>query len=145
MSGAGPHRRGRADSGCVAMSEAQTIGYTAAGVDTDQVEVGLSRLVDRIRATWPTSGLGAVKLDVGYYANVIDIGGIGLAITTDGVGSKVLIAQMLDRYDTIGIDCIAMNVNDLICVGARPLSLVDYLAVQEADPEIMDQIAVGLC
>src|SRR5437764_3644782 len=51
----------------------------------------------------------------------------------------------MNCYDTIGIDCIAMNVNDLICVGARPLSLVDYLAVQEADPEIMDQIAIGLC
>jgi phosphoribosylformylglycinamidine cyclo-ligase len=119
--------------------------YAAAGVDTDQAEAGLGRLVARIRETWPREGLGAVKLDVGYYANVIDVGGVGLAITTDGVGSKVLIAQMLNRYDTIGIDCIAMNVNDLICVGARPLSLVDYIAVQQADPAVLDEIAKGLC
>jgi phosphoribosylformylglycinamidine cyclo-ligase len=127
------------------MSDTPQGDYAAAGVDTGQAEAGLGRLVARIRDTWPTEGLGAVKLDVGYYANVIDVGGIGLAITTDGVGSKVLIAQMLNRYDTIGIDCIAMNVNDLICVGARPLSLVDYLAVQEANPAVMDEIAKGLC
>ncbi len=129
----------------IRMSDPQRTEYAEAGVDTDQAEAGLDRLVNRIRGTWPLAGLGAVKLDVGYYANVIDVGGIGLAISTDGVGSKVLIAQMLDRYDTIGIDCIAMNVNDLLCVGAKPLSLVDYLAVEDANPDMMDQIAIGLC
>ena len=51
----------------------------------------------------------------------IDIGGIGLAISTDGVGSKAIVAEMMRKYDTIGIDCVAMNVNDLFCVGARPV------------------------
>jgi phosphoribosylformylglycinamidine cyclo-ligase len=127
------------------MSEGRQSDYAAAGVDTDQAEAGLGRLVSRIRATWPRSGVGRVLLDVGYYANVIDIGGMGLAITTDGVGSKILIAEMLGKFDTIGIDCVAMNVNDLICVGARPLSLVVYLAVEAADPIIMDEVAKGLC
>ncbi len=90
-------------------------------------------------------GLGAPKLGLGPYANVIDLGdGRGLAFCTDGVGTKVLVAQMLDRYDTVGIDCVAMNVNDLICIGAEPLSLVDYIAVEEQDPSFLEAIAKGL-
>ncbi len=119
--------------------------YRASGVDTDEADIGLTRLITRITQTWPPRGsLGAVQLPIGYFANVIDIGGIGLAICTDGVGSKVIIAQLMERYDTIGIDCIAMNVNDLICVGAQPISLVDYIAVARADASILDAIAVGL-
>lgn len=127
------------------MSQPASSSYAAAGVDIERVETGLQRLTARMRATWPAAdGLGSVKLDFGYYANVVDAGGIGIAITTDSVGSKVLIAQMLDKYDTIGIDCVAMNVNDLICVGARPLSMVDYIAVQEADPGVLEALSVGL-
>ena len=67
-----------------------------------------------------------------------------MGICTDGVGSKAVIAEMMRKYDTIGIDCIAMNVNDLLCVGARPLSLVDYIAVERADAAMLDGIAIGL-
>ncbi|HEY1299411.1 MAG TPA: phosphoribosylformylglycinamidine cyclo-ligase, partial [Stellaceae bacterium] len=107
---------------------------------------GLDRIVASLKATWPApGGVGTVALDIGYFANVVDIGGgMGLAISTDGVGTKSIVAQMTRRYDTIGIDCVAMNVNDLICVGARPLSLVDYIAVEEADPEMLGAIAIGL-
>jgi phosphoribosylformylglycinamidine cyclo-ligase len=119
--------------------------YREAGVDTDEAELGLSRLVERITRTWPHPGdFGAVRLPIGYFANVIDIGGIGLAICTDGVGSKAIIAQLMNSYDTIGIDCVAVNVNDLICVGAQPVSLVDYIAVEHADARILDAIAIGL-
>jgi phosphoribosylformylglycinamidine cyclo-ligase len=119
--------------------------YKTAGVDTDATQSGLHKIIDRIRETWPApGGIGAVKLDIGYFANVIDIGGVGLAICTDGVGSKSIIAQMMRRYDTIGIDCVAMNVNDLLCVGARPLSLVDYIGVEESDADMLGAIAVGL-
>ena len=119
--------------------------YQAAGVDTASAQSGLQRIIERIKATWPApNALGAVKLDIGYFANVIDIGGIGLAICTDGVGSKSIIAQMMRRYDTIGIDCVAMNVNDLLCVGARPISLVDYIAVEESDADMLGAIAIGL-
>ncbi len=119
--------------------------YQDAGVDTDEAESGLTRLVKRITRTWPPrDSFGGVQLPIGYFANVIDIGGIGLAICTDGVGSKVVIAELMDRYDTIGIDCIAMNVNDLICVGARPISLVDYIAVERVNAQILDAIAIGL-
>jgi len=127
------------------MSQPAFTSYATSGVDIEGVETGLQRLTARIRSTWPASdALGAVRLDFGYYANVIDVGGIGIAITTDSVGSKVLVAQMLDKYDTIGIDCVAMNVNDLICVGARPLSMVDYIAIQEVDPVVLDAISIGL-
>ncbi len=69
---------------------------------------------------------------------------MGLAISADGVGSKVLIAQAMEKYDTVGIDCVAMNVNDIICVGAKPLSMVDYIAIEEADPNVLAEIAKGL-
>jgi phosphoribosylformylglycinamidine cyclo-ligase len=118
--------------------------HKAAGVDIAEADAGLNNIVARITATWPKSGFGAVQLPIGYFANIIDLGGIGLAITTDGVGSKAMIADMMRKYDTIGIDCIAMNVNDLLCVGARPVSLVDYIAVEKADAAMLDGIAIGL-
>jgi phosphoribosylformylglycinamidine cyclo-ligase len=119
--------------------------YREAGVDIAAAETGLGKIVAAIRQTWPAAGgVGAVKLDIGYFANVIDIGGVGLALCTDGVGSKSIIADMLKKYDTIGIDCVAMNVNDVICVGARPLSMVDYIAVGEADADMLGALAIGL-
>ncbi len=128
------------------MMQRPTSPYGAAGVDTERADSALARLAAHVRATWPTGGgVGAVQLDLGYYANIVDLGGgMGLALTSDGVGTKVLVAQQLERYDTVGIDCVAMNVNDLLCVGARPLSLVDYLAVQDADPDMLAEIAKGL-
>jgi phosphoribosylformylglycinamidine cyclo-ligase len=119
--------------------------YREVGVDIAAAESGLKKIVDSIRQTWPAAdGIGAVKLDIGYFANVIDIGGVGLAICTDGVGSKSIIAGTMKKYDTIGIDCGAMNVNDVICVGARPISMVDYIAVEAADADMLGAIAVGL-
>ncbi|MGH7089486.1 MAG: AIR synthase related protein, partial [Stellaceae bacterium] len=119
--------------------------YAAAGVDTTEADAGLERLVRRVRGTWPAANApGAVQLEIGYFANVIALNGVVLAICTDGIGSKAIVAQMMDRYDTVGIDCVAMNVNDLICVGARPLSLVDYIAVERAHPDLLDALSVGL-
>src|ERR1043166_6300613 len=119
--------------------------YRDAGVDTDEADAGLARLTRRIASTWPPAGaLGAVKLPIGYFANVVDIAGHGIAISTDGVGSKTMIATMLGKYDTVGIDCVAMNVNDVVCVGATPVSLVDYIAVDKADAAMLDAISVGL-
>ena len=120
--------------------------YRDAGVDTDEADAGLRKLTERITSTWPPAGSnGAVKLDIGYFANVIDIGGIGIAITTDGIGSKAMIASMLGKYDTVGIDCVAMNVNDVICVGATPISMVDYIAIEKVEADILDAISIGLC
>ena len=89
--------------------------------------------------------MAASVLDFGLFANIIEIGNNkGIAMTTDGVGSKVLVAQRMGKYDTIGIDCIAMNVNDLLCVGATPLAMVDYIAVQTLDPGCLGELAKGL-
>jgi phosphoribosylformylglycinamidine cyclo-ligase len=120
--------------------------YREAGVDTDEADAGLQKLRHRIAQTWPPAGHdGVVQLDIGYFANVVEIGGLGIAISTDGIGSKAMIASMARKYDTVGIDCVAMNVNDVICVGARPVSMVDYIAIDEIDAEILDAISIGLC
>ena len=121
--------------------------YAQAGVDTLAKAGGLADIGDRVRATFSNrSGLGRPLLPLGYFANVIDLAdGRGLAISTDNVGTKVLVAQLMGRYDTVGIDCVAINVNDLLCVGAEPLSLVDYIAAERADQDQLAQIAAGLC
>src|SRR6195256_3061002 len=108
-------------------------GYKASGVDIAEADAGLRNIIARVTATWPKTGFGAVQLPIGYFANVVDIGGTGLALCTDGVGSKAIVAQLTGKYDTVGIDCVAMNVNDLLCVGAKPVSMVDYIANDPAE------------
>ncbi len=120
--------------------------YGEAGVKTNQ-EAGLDALLKWVAPTGSLRAgrIGRSVLPIGYFANVVDIGhGTGLALTTDGVGTKVIVAEMMGRYDTIGIDCVAMNVNDVICVGAEPISMLDYLAVEEARPEVIEAIGRGL-
>src|SRR5580700_6351047 len=119
--------------------------YKDTGVDTAEADAGLRNIVRRVQGTWPQHGMGRVVLPIGYFANVIEMDGVGVALCTDGVGSKTIIAHMMEKYDTIGIDCVAMNVNDMICVGARPLSLVDYIAIDQADAAMLDAIGAGLC
>jgi phosphoribosylformylglycinamidine cyclo-ligase len=81
----------------------------------------------------------------GHYASVIKIDErTGIALSTDGVGTKLVIAEELGRYDTVGIDCVAMNVNDVICVGAEPLAMLDYIAIEKADPAVCEEIGLGL-
>lgn len=116
--------------------------YSDAGVKTTNVTTGMEGLIAAVRETMK---IRPAALDLGFYASVIDIGGgQGIAIATDGVGTKILVAEACERYDTVGIDCIAMNVNDIICVGARPLSMVDYIAVQEARDDLLTALAAGL-
>jgi len=80
-----------------------------------------------------------------HYAGLIDIGGgNALALHADGVGTKVLVADMLKEYRTVGIDCVAMNVNDLICVGAEPVAMVDYLALERMDQRLVNDVTIGL-
>lgn len=119
--------------------------YRESGVDTAEAEAGLTNIIARVQRTWPRAGLGRVVLPIGYFANVIEMDGIGVALCTDGVGSKTIIADMMGKYDTIGIDCVAMNVNDMICVGAKPISMVDYIAVERTDAAMLDAVGAGLC
>ena len=118
--------------------------YSAAGVDTAQADRGVDALVEVLRGIDPGRSSLAVPL-AGHYASVIRVApGLGIALATDSVGSKVIVAEQAGRFDTIGIDCVAMNVNDLICVGAEPLALLDYLAVERADPARLRELALGL-
>ncbi|MDM7939066.1 MAG: phosphoribosylformylglycinamidine cyclo-ligase [Methanothrix sp.] len=116
--------------------------YKESGVDI-HLE---NRSIDAMKAvlTSKRKGFGAPMTEIGHYAGLLDMGSFALAMTTDGVGSKVLIANAIERWDTIGIDCIAMNVNDLYAIGAEPIAFVDYLAVEKVDPERSEQIAIGL-
>lgn len=116
--------------------------YAESGVDI-RLE---NRSIDAMKAvlTSRRKGFGAPMTEIGHYAGLLDMGSFALAMTTDGVGSKVLIANALSKWDTVGIDCIAMNVNDLYAIGAEPIAFVDYLAVEKVDPERAAQIAVGL-
>lgn len=118
--------------------------YAKAGVDqgaADSAVAGLVRALGAIQLGRPSA---QVPLP-GHYASVIRIDErTGIALSTDGVGTKLQIAEELGRYDTVGIDCVAMNVNDVICVGAEPLAMLDYIAIDKADPEVCEQIGVGL-
>jgi phosphoribosylformylglycinamidine cyclo-ligase len=118
--------------------------YARAGVDQGAADSAVAGLV---------RALGAIELErpsrqvplPGHYASVIRLDErTGIAFSTDGVGTKVLVAERLGRFDTLGIDCVAMNVNDVICVGAEPLAMLDTIAIDRADPTLCEQIGVGL-
>jgi phosphoribosylformylglycinamidine cyclo-ligase len=111
-----------------------TDAYAAAGVDTARADAGVGALVDVLRGI-TLEGASRSVLPSGHYASVLRVApNLGIAISTDGVGSKLVVAEQADRLETVGIDCIAMNVNDIVCVGAEPIAMVDYLAVEQADP-----------
>ena len=125
------------------MTDKPSMSYQTAGVDSGQKDLAMQRLGNWVERSFDLRP-GEVKLPLGYFANVIDIGGVGLAVSTDGVGTKIIVAEMLGKYDTVGIDCVAMNVNDLLCVGAEPLALLDYIAVQTPHPDLLEGLARGL-
>ena len=114
--------------------------YADSGVDISKEEHAISSLLSNIKSK--RTGIG--KPLGGHYAGLIDFGEYALVLCTDGVGSKVKIASDIKKWDTVGIDCIAMNVNDAICVGAEPLAFVDYLAIDDPNPEITKEIGKGL-
>ncbi|MBX5469648.1 MAG: phosphoribosylformylglycinamidine cyclo-ligase [Thermoleophilaceae bacterium] len=118
--------------------------YARAGVDTARSEAAVAGLVEVLRSIDPGRPSRSV-VGAGHYAAVLRLDdSTGIALCTDGVGSKVIVAEQLGRFDTVGIDCVAMNVNDLVCVGAEPIALVDYIAVERADPEMLRQVGAGL-
>ena len=121
------------------------ITYKKAGVDISEIKKSQRAIGKLIESTHNLQKLAKMKHGFGHYAGIVEIpGGKLLATHTDGVGTKVIISNMLKRYDTIGIDCIAMNVNDIICIGATPISFVDYIAANKNDQKIFKQIVSGL-
>ena len=118
--------------------------YARSGVDqgaADSAVAGLVRALGKIELGRPSA---QVPLP-GHYASVIEVApNLGIALSTDGVGTKLVLAEQLGKLDTVGIDCVAMNVNDVICVGAEPLAMLDYIAIDRASPEICEAIGIGL-
>ncbi len=121
--------------------------YTRAGVDVNHVREAHKLLARRLESTFQTrkGKVGHPIFPIGHYAGLVDLGDDRvLSLHTDSVGTKVLIAQMMKKYDTIGIDCVAMCANDLICTGAEPISFLDYMAMSKPDRAIVEEVAVGL-
>ena len=117
------------------------VTYSESGVDISLEEVTVSALISKLKETL---NYRDVITESGHFAALVKLGDRAIAMSTDGVGSKILVAEMMEKYDTVGIDCIAMVVNDILCVGAEPIAMVDYLAVEKPDPEIAEQIGEGL-
>src|SRR6478735_5729095 len=103
--------------------------YAKAGVDQGAADSAVAGLVKALGAIQLGRPSRQVALP-GHYASVIKLGDrTGIALSTDGVGTKLLVAEQLGRYDSVGIACVAMNVNDVIWVGAEPLAMLDYIAI----------------
>ncbi|MEM3709600.1 MAG: phosphoribosylformylglycinamidine cyclo-ligase [Nitrososphaerales archaeon] len=120
--------------------------YAKAGVNLNEVNKIRKDIIKQLHDTLKIrkGKFGGALINIGHYAGMIDIGDKALTVHADGVGTKVLIAQMMDKYDTIGIDCVAMNVNDIICLGSEPLALIDYLALEKPNRKIVKEIMKGL-
>jgi phosphoribosylformylglycinamidine cyclo-ligase len=121
-----------------------TDAYARSGVDQHAADRAVAALVGVLRTIDPGRPSRSV-LAPGHYAAVLEVApNLGIAVGTDGVGSKLILAEQAGRYDTVGIDCVAMNANDVVCVGAEPLALLDYIAVERADPHALAAIGRGL-
>lgn len=125
--------------------EAARLTYAEAGVDIAAGEKAVERIKEHVRSTFRSGVLG----DVGGFGGLFDVGRLGyedplLVSTTDGVGTKSVIAQQVGRYDTVGIDCVAMSVDDLAAHGADPLFFLDYISVGRLDPDQIDDLVGGV-
>lgn len=117
------------------------VTYSESGVDISLEEATVSALTSKLKETLKFRD---VMTESGHFAALVKLGDKAVAMSTDGVGSKILVAEMMGKYDTVGIDCVAMVVNDILCVGAEPVAMVDYLAVEKPDPDVAGQIGAGL-
>lgn len=116
--------------------------YAESGVDIHREDQAVGALAGML--TFARTGMGAPIGSIGHFGGLVEFGEHALCLCTDGVGSKVEIANAIRKWDTVGIDCMAMNVNDALCVGAEPIAFVDYLAIEDPDPEQTRQIGAGL-
>ena len=122
--------------------------YASAGVDEEREQDVFARAMrpwlarTKVRSPMVTEITGLAS---GYFATLMHIPpGPPLALTTDGVGTKILLAREANRWEPVGIDCVANNVNDVICTGAVPLALLDYMATDRIEEDVLEQVARGL-
>ena len=127
------------------MKGSYSASYAAAGVDIEAGYKGVELMKKHVERTF----IPGVVSDIGGFGGLFapDLSGMKspvLVSGTDGVGTKQRIAQLLDRHDTVGIDCVAMCVNDIICCGARPLFFLDYIAIGKNEPEKVASLVSGV-
>jgi phosphoribosylformylglycinamidine cyclo-ligase len=118
--------------------------YSDVGIDLKRVHKSQQSIGELISLTHSFLRKGKVISGFGHYAGLIEIDSKMLALHSDGVGTKVIIAQIMDSFDTVGIDCIAMNVNDIICVGAQPIAFIDYIALKHLNGNLIYELVKGL-
>ena len=120
--------------------------YRTAGVDTEGAAQALRGLLNHVRETQDfRSGAGASVLPVGFFAGVLRLTDqLLLAVSTDGVGSKSVVAQIVGRYEAIGWDAVAVNVNDVLCTGAEPVAVLDYISCQRPASDLLEQLGIGM-
>ncbi len=116
--------------------------YAEAGVSQDEKAAHIAALVSGL--TYRRRGRGRPLTRIGHFTGLVDFGKYALSLCTDGVGTKLIVASDMRKWDTVGIDCVAMNVNDMVCIGAEPLAFVDYFAIESYDREVARQIGIGL-
>jgi len=115
--------------------------YREAGVDIDKKDIFLGKLLNEIKFRRKKF---SPAIGIGHYTGLINFGEFYLALNTDGVGTKMIIADEIKKWDTVAIDAVAMNVNDTICVGAEPVAFVDYLVIRDYDEKRARDIGRGL-
>ncbi|MGD1821254.1 MAG: phosphoribosylformylglycinamidine cyclo-ligase [Pleomorphochaeta sp.] len=120
--------------------------YKDAGVDLEAGYESVRLIKERVKATYNSNVLSSLggfasmySLDISDTKNPILVSG------TDGVGTKLKLAFLSEKFDTIGIDCVAMCVNDIVCTGAKPLFFLDYIAVGKNNPKQIEDIVKGMC
>lgn len=121
------------------------IDYKSAGVDVEAGYEAVRLMKQYVKTTYNGSVLGDLGSFGGFYALDDKEDGDCLVAGTDGVGTKLKYAFVLDKHDTVGIDAVAMCVNDIVCQGARPLLFLDYIALSKLDPVKVSQIVKGVC
>ncbi|HFL3520086.1 TPA: phosphoribosylformylglycinamidine cyclo-ligase [Clostridioides difficile] len=120
--------------------------YKESGVDIDEGNRAVDLIKGKIKGTYDGNVVGDLGNFSGLYSlkDFVDMKEPVLLASTDGVGTKLKIAQMMDKHDTVGIDLVAMCVNDLICQGAKPLFFLDYIALGKLVPEHIEKIVGGI-
>jgi phosphoribosylformylglycinamidine cyclo-ligase len=118
------------------------ITYRDTGVDIDLEASAIKALIKNL--TYRRTGSYTMMGGVGHFAGLMDFGKLAIALTTDGVGTKMLVADQMKDWSTVGIDCVAMNVNDLYVMNVEPIAFVDYIATDKLSIDKMAQIGIGL-
>ena len=121
------------------------VTYKDAGVDVERGYEAVRRMKQHVATTFDENVLGGLGSFGGFYSIENEkLEKPVLVAGTDGVGTKLKLAFLMDKHDTVGIDCVAMCVNDVVCQGARPLIFLDYIATGYLDPEKVEKIVAGV-